>query len=162
MGDPFYATGLKFTCTRCSTCCRGSLGFVFLTPDDLHGILGLLRLDFHTFFHKYCRLVDMGTGRSISLIEKPGYDCIFWNQGGCSIYEARPIQCSTYPFWASILADPGYWKEESCQCSGIGKGECRNRDYIEARLYARRAVGTIVLPYDADPETLDADSILGR
>ena len=29
------------------------------------------------------------------------HDCIFFDRekGGCSVYEARPKQCRTFPFW---------------------------------------------------------------
>ena len=35
MSEPFYAEGLRFSCERCSACCRGEPGYVFLTKEDL-------------------------------------------------------------------------------------------------------------------------------
>ena len=34
-------------------------------------------------------------------ISKNNYECIFFDSGiaGCSIYNFRPNQCKTYPFW---------------------------------------------------------------
>jgi len=162
MADPFYADGLRFSCSKCSSCCRGGPGYVFLSKSDVARLLSFLRLDFRSLFRDYCTLVDTGMGLSLSLSEKANYDCVFWGEGGCSVYEARPIQCSTYPFWSAILDSEESWNEEGRRCPGIGRGELRSRSYIEERLYERRAAGTIVLEYGSDPECIDADTILGR
>jgi Fe-S-cluster containining protein len=40
--------------------------------------------------------------------------CVFLNPlGQCSIYDVRPVQCSTYPFWPSLLASREEWEDES-------------------------------------------------
>jgi Fe-S-cluster containining protein len=171
MGEPFYADGLRFTCTRCSYCCRGESGYVFLSKGDLGRLLRRLSLDFKTFFREYCILVDTGEGMSLSLREvarAPGratsravHDCVLWGSGGCSVYGDRPIQCSTYPFWGSVVESRASWREEAGSCPGMDSGELRSRAYIEERLLARRRAGTIVLAYGVDPECADEDSILG-
>jgi len=40
--------------------------------------------------------------------------CIFLNNdtNACQIYEARPVQCRTYPFWPQILQNPQLWNAE--------------------------------------------------
>ncbi len=161
MGDPFYSKGLRFSCKRCSACCRGEPGFVFLTRDDVHRLLKRLGLDFKVFFRDYCTLVDTGTGMALSLRENRAFDCVLWGEKGCGVYEDRPVQCSTYPFWNSIVESRSSWEDESASCPGIGNGECRSRDYIEERLFARRRAGTIVLSYGVDPECSDENTILG-
>jgi Fe-S-cluster containining protein len=162
MDEPFYAAGLRFSCSRCSSCCRGGPGYVFLSKSDLRRLLDRLKLDFPAFFSNYCTLVDNGMGLSLSLAEKANYDCVFWTERGCSVYEARPVQCSTYPFWAPILDSEEGWRAEASHCPGVGRGELRCRQYIEDCLFERRAAGTIVLAYGSDPESMDADTILGR
>lgn len=162
MNLPFYSPGLRFSCTRCSACCRGGPGYVFLSKPDLKRLLDLLALDFHGFFHKYCILVDTGLGMALSLAEKDDFDCTFWTAEGCTIYEARPVQCSSYPFWTSVLESPRTWRDEGRVCPGIGHGTVRSSAEIEANLVARRVEPTIVFPYGVDPETFYADSILGR
>ncbi len=183
MGDPFYADGLRFACARCSKCCTGEPGYVFLTKGDLRRLLDRFSLAFKDFFREYCTLVDTGLGLALSLREsarqaddvarqasggdhrakpdKPSFDCVFWAPGGCSVYDDRPIQCSTYPFWDSIISSSGSWEDEAFACPGIGKGELRSRSYIQERLLARRETGTILLGYGVDPECTDEDSILG-
>lgn len=163
MEEPFYAGGLHFTCSRCSACCRGGPGYVFLAKVDLARLLKRFCLGFPDFFERYCTLVDTGIGFALSLKEKKNYDCIFWEGGGCSIYEDRPVQCTTFPFWNSIVASPESWADAGTDCPGINHGELRSREYIEERLWMRRSAGQILL--DAKmarrPELIDADTLLG-
>jgi len=45
--------------------------------------------------------------------------CIFLKNGRCSVYDARPTQCRTYPFWPGIVArQDDYWREAR-HCEGI-------------------------------------------
>ena len=101
------------------------------------------------------RDVRRATGRDVS------HDCVFWAEAGCQVYEDRPVQCSTYPFWASIMASEADWRDEARCCPGIGSGELRPRTHIEACLSARRDAGTVVLSYGVDPECVDENTILG-
>lgn len=164
MSEAFYAQGVRFTCARCSGCCRGEPGFVFLTRDDLGRLLRRLGLDFKSFFHDYCTLVDSGNGMTLSLREvrdKSSNDCVLWGKNGCTVYEDRPVQCSTYPFWPSIMESKRSWQREALACPGIDVGELRTKEYIVERLLERRGAGTIVLSYGVDPESSDEDTILG-
>jgi uncharacterized protein len=171
MDEAFYDAGLRFSCERCSYCCRGERGYIFLSPDDLRRLLHRFALDFKSFFRDYCTLVDAGSGMALSLrdVERgagpagPGlsYDCVFWGEGGCAVYEDRPVQCSTYPFWASIMESEASWRDEARSCPGIGAGELRSRSHIEECISARRRAGMVVLAYGVDPERADEDSILG-
>ena len=52
------------------------------------------------------------------------YDCVFLERaangrGKCSIYEVRPTQCRTWPFWASNLSDPRAWAQSAEGCPGM-------------------------------------------
>lgn len=171
MGDTFYGDGLRFSCARCSYCCRGEPGFVFLSPADLLRLMRRTKLDFKSFFGKYCTLIDCGTGMALSLRDvrrkgagegaAPSYDCVFWGDEGCEVYEDRPVQCSTYPFWESILRSEESWREEARYCPGIGRGEPKPKPYIDACLAARREAGTFTIPYGVDPESADENTILG-
>jgi len=163
MDEPFYAEGLSFECTRCSACCRGGPGYVFLSVQDLKRILAFLALDFRSFLKDYCILVDIGTGAALSLAERENFDCVFWGRTGCSIYSVRPIQCSTYPFWSAILENHETWMREAGDCTGIDRGEHHSRGDIEDSLLRRRKAGTIVFDRETliRPEAIDENSLLG-
>jgi len=134
---PFYDGGLNFSCTRCSSCCRYEPGYVFLSKNDLMLLAEALKITYTDVVEKYCRWVPVPGGKKqLSIREKPGFDCIFW-QDGCSIYQARPLQCRTFPFWESTLSSPEAWK--NLTCPGTGKGTLHCLEYIEGCLAKRKA-----------------------
>jgi Fe-S-cluster containining protein len=131
---PFYAEGLRFSCTRCSSCCRHESGFVFLSEADVYGMAARLGVDYQGFLETYCRWVPWEGGADrLSLKEKSNYDCIFWRQG-CLVYEERPIQCKTFPFWRSNVLSAEAWEAASRWCPGMGKGELHTGAFIESCL----------------------------
>jgi len=74
-------------------------------------------LDREAFGRQYLRRVD---GR-ISLVDKPNLDCVFWD-GGCTVYDIRPRQCRTFPFWRENVASPKAWRKTETRCPGVGEG----------------------------------------
>jgi Fe-S-cluster containining protein len=134
---PFYAQGLRFSCARCSECCRIDPGFVFLRKNDTELLVSALKTEYSVFIKRYCRWVpNAGGGEQLSLKEKANYDCIFWSNG-CAFYEARPLQCRAYPFWPSLLASRKTW--DTLSCAGMGRGTLYAREEIEALLARQRA-----------------------
>jgi Fe-S-cluster containining protein len=79
-----------------------------------------LGLDVDTFEHRYVRRV----GVRKSLIEFPGGDCVFFDveKRNCSVYQSRPLQCRTWPFWESNIESPQSWKRTCQRCPGSGQG----------------------------------------
>lgn len=133
----FYAGGLRFSCTRCSACCRFDPGYVFLSQKDLSTLADHFRMDYSEFQRLYCRWIPMGNHREqLSLRELSNYDCIFWKDG-CTVYEARPLQCRTFPFWDSIVLSSRAWEAASKDCPGIGKGAWHSQDEIDELLDRR-------------------------
>jgi Fe-S-cluster containining protein len=126
----------RFECTRCSACCRGEPGYVFLTPSDLVALSAFFGMDGEAFLSEYCRIVPSSVP-IYSLREKPNYDCILWD-GGCRAYGARPVQCRTYPFWESVVKSADSWNDEASHCPGIGKGRARSADEVRALILERR------------------------
>lgn len=90
-----------------------------------------LRTTADDFVRRYCRWVPYHDGGEVlCLAEKRNFDCVLW-EGKCTAYEARPVQCSTYPFWPFIAGSERSWREESRECPGIGRGELRSREHID-------------------------------
>jgi Fe-S-cluster containining protein len=131
---PFYSEGLYFSCTRCSACCRYESGYVFLSKADVQSLVRVCKMEYGHFVQVYCRWVSMGDGNErLSLKEKAGLDCIFWSDG-CTVYRNRPLQCRTFPFWASVLGSQAAWKMAQSGCPGMGQGEFHSGEEIEACL----------------------------
>lgn len=130
--------GLAFECTRCSRCCTGSPGHVWLSETDIDSLCSLLAMDFETFVEHNCVHVKVEGGTALSLREKAGYDCVFLHDGRCSVYAARPAQCRSYPFWDEILVSEESWKAEARYCPGVGKGRPVPPANIAAAILSRR------------------------
>jgi Fe-S-cluster containining protein len=138
MSERFYAKGLRFECTRCSQCCRGAPGYVFLSRDDLRNLAEGLRIPMPLVFSRYCRTVRVGGLQRISLQERPNYDCIFWRQKGCLVYAHRPLQCRSYPFWPANLYAEQTWEELQARCPGVGRGKLHSEEEIQEWLRRSR------------------------
>ena len=137
MSECFSETGLRFACRQCSHCCRHEPGFVYVSARDLSRLCRYFSLCRADFISTYCRWVEYYDGTHVlCLKEKPGYDCILWDCG-CTAYEARPVQCSTYPFWTHIVANKRSWEQEALSCPGINEGAVHTWQEIEQkrRLY---------------------------
>ncbi len=136
--ESFYEKGLAFSCIPgCRYCCSVEPGFVFLSLQDLYRITEATQTTLKECIERYCIYVPMGDVTHISLKETPENDCIFLAEKGCGIYEHRPVQCSTYPFWAHILESEKHWEEEKAWCPGIGNGELHVKEEIEEILNQR-------------------------
>lgn len=134
---PFYAKGLRFECTRCSACCRHDPGYVFLSQVDLDALCAHFGLDEAEFRRRHCRVVDFGIVTRLSLLEKANNDCAHWENGGCAIYEARPQQCRSFPFWSSNVFDQESWDNCARDCPGVNRGGLHSARRIAEWLQAR-------------------------
>ena len=107
---PWYHAGLKFQCTQCGDCCTGAPGYVWVNKEEIEALAALLKLDVEEFEKRYVRRV----GIRKSLVEFPNGDCIFFHSESrtCQVYQARPRQCRTWPFWNSNLASPEAWQRQ--------------------------------------------------
>jgi Fe-S-cluster containining protein len=125
----WYRDGLRFECTQCGNCCTGGPGAVWFTPSEGRAMAEKLGLDEAAFLERYTRRI----GVRRSLIERRtefGHDCIFLDRSTrpgkaiCGLYEARPMQCRTWPFWPENLESATAWTEvkERTPCPGMNKG----------------------------------------
>ena len=130
---PWYADGLAFECAECGGCCSGpEEGYVWITPEEIAAAAKRLGIEPEQFRRDYTRKV----GRRMSLIEKANKDCVFLEGAGgdvkhCRIYEVRPSQCQTWPFWPGNLKHPGDWALAQMRCPGINRGKLHDVGYIE-------------------------------
>jgi hypothetical protein len=118
---PWFEKGLRFECTQCGNCCTGAPGYVWVNRDEIESLAHSLGTSVAEFEEKYVRQV----GIRKSLIEYANGDCVFFDGDArkCTVYNARPRQCRTWPFWQSNVATKESW-EQTCQvCPGSGQGE---------------------------------------
>lgn len=117
---PWYSEGLRFKCTGCGQCCSGGPGYTWVSDEEIERIANHLNLSIEEFGGRYLRYID---GR-YALLEKyqkqsDVYDCIFLKDKKCTIYEVRPTQCKTFPWWQQNLDTLEDWQEAASYCEGI-------------------------------------------
>jgi len=127
--NPWHKDGLRFECQRCGSCCRGEPGVVWMNKKETKNVSVSLGVSMDIFTKNYIRLIN---GR-ISLLEHDNGDCVMYDNG-CKIYETRPRQCKTFPFWSSNLKNKTEWEEQKKTCPGIGKGELHTSEEIDQLL----------------------------
>ena len=117
----WFKDGLRFQCTGCGDCCTGAPGYVWVNAEEIAALAERLEMDVDRFERKYVRRV----GVRRSLVEFPNGDCVFFDTESrkCTVYEQRPRQCKTWPFWDSNLRTPEAWKETCEVCPGSGRGK---------------------------------------
>ena len=132
MSTPWYSEGLKFSCTGCGGCCSGEPGYVWIDKDEIEAMAKALGVKVGDFQRRFVRTVD---GKK-SLIEIANGDCIFLHNESrtCTVYEVRPAQCRSWPFWKSNLATPKAWKEAQERCPGCRRGRVVSLEKIQERM----------------------------
>jgi Fe-S-cluster containining protein len=127
--EPWYKDGLKFKCTGCGDCCTGAPGYVWVNQAEIDALAERLEMDSAKFEKKYVR--QIGVRRSLN--EYKNGDCVFFDNESrkCTVYEQRPRQCRTWPFWNSNLKSPEAWAETCESCPGSGKGKLYQLEHIQ-------------------------------
>jgi Fe-S-cluster containining protein len=130
---PWFADGLRFACTQCGNCCGGAPGYVWISDQEIVALADRLGMDDEAFRRRYCMRVGK---RGISLKDlgrKQDYRCVFFDPArGCTVYEDRPRQCRTWPFWRCVTADEESWREEAAECPGMDQGPLHDAAAIAA------------------------------
>lgn len=131
VSKPWYADGLRFTCAACGGCCTGPPGYVWVSREEISALAAAVGLGSEAEFEQvYVRNV----GSNKSLREYPNGDCVFLDgqTRRCAVYEARPRQCRTWPFWDSNIGTPQDWQRTCTACPGSGVGRLYSLPEIES------------------------------
>ncbi len=127
--EPWYKDGLRFKCTGCGDCCTGAPGYVWVNQQEIDALAARLGMKVEKFEAKYVRRI----GVRRSLVEFSNGDCVFFDNQTrkCNVYNERPRQCRTWPFWNSNLKTPETWAETCESCPGSGKGKLYQLEHIQ-------------------------------
>lgn len=132
-GKEWWREGVRFECQGSGKCCtsHGEFGFVYMTLEDRKRMAKTLGLSTSEFTKQHCEK----TGGLWHLIEKKGQpDCKFLSGKSCTVYEGRPNQCRTWPFWPEVMNAKAWSKEVAAFCPGVGKGRLHTGEEIEASI----------------------------
>lgn len=116
-------------------------GDVWVSPPEIPAITQLLGVTADEFSERYVRRTLRGW---VCLKQQDGkeHGCVFLSkEGQCSIYEARPVQCATYPWWPSLLESEEAWQEEAVvpddqpgEHWSLELGGCEGIDHADAEV----------------------------
>ncbi len=124
---PWWSEGIRFECQGMGCCCtcRGKYNYVYLTAKDRRRMAEHLKLPTWKFTRTYC-----GEEDGFYFLKDIVKSCSFLTQKGCTVYEARPTQCRTWPFWPENMDRKTWEKEVVPFCKGIGKGRLYSAEEI--------------------------------
>lgn len=130
--NEWWSEGVRFECQGSGQCCvsRGEYGFVYTTRNDRKRLGKLLKMTTAEFTRRFTARTD----GVFHLKDGETPDCIFLKNNRCEVYEARPIQCRTWPFWPEVMNAKTWAKEVKAFCPGVGKGKVVNAQDIKATL----------------------------
>lgn len=124
----WYEDGLCFQCVGCGECCRGPGGYVWVTREEAEAIAAALAMNFQDFAQLMLRKTITG----LALVDDNKGDCpLLGEDGRCRVYEQRPLQCRTWPWWEENLVSEERWNDAATRCPGMNKGERHSRMYID-------------------------------
>ena len=95
----------KFDETKCASCegncCIGESGYIWINKQEIIKLAEHLDMSVEELGMKY--LLKVGYKYSIreKRVSQNNYSCVFFDleKKQCGVYEARPNQCRTFPFW---------------------------------------------------------------
>jgi Fe-S-cluster containining protein len=103
-----------------------------VNKTEIEALAKEVGVDVPEFERRYVRKV----GIRKSLIEWGNGDCVFFDGKSrkCQVYNARPRQCRTWPFWPSNLASPDTWADAAERCRGCNRGKMVPLEKIQTQL----------------------------
>lgn len=127
--ERWYEEGLPFSCTACGNCCKshGEYSHVYLREEEAAAIAAQLGMTIEDFAAEHLEIQD-----GWLLLRQGETQCPFLSrEGRCGIYEVRPVQCRTWPFWTINLEEATWRKEVNGVCPGSRGGALHSPDTVE-------------------------------
>lgn len=139
--DAEPSAGLRFECTQCGKCCtrREKYAHVYVDEHDMRAMAKLLGMGLRAFRERYTSVDDLGWDE----LRFDGDTCPLLDPASkrCRVYEARPVQCRTFPFWDEMVDRGGWTAQARASCEGLGRGPEWPRAEVEAAMREMRDCG---------------------
>jgi Fe-S-cluster containining protein len=132
----WWSEGVRFECQGTGRCClsRGTHGYVYLTLADRRRLAGHLGLPTREFTRRHCGRHD-GHFFLLPAEGEPARPdqaraCRYLDGRRCGVYDARPAQCRTWPFWPENMRARAWDREVAAFCPGVGRGRLHSAQEI--------------------------------
>ena len=106
-------------CASCGgACCIGESGYIWVNYKEIEAIANYLNMSIEEFAQNYLIRAKNRYSLKEFKVKELGYACIFFDTQNrvCKIYDVRPKQCRTFPFWEQFKSDT---KELIKECPGV-------------------------------------------
>ena len=97
--------------------------------DDRRRMAKALGVSASAFTRRYCAKT-----KGWWHLRSEGRDCLFLDGTRCAVYDGRPKQCRTWPFWPEHMDAKTWSREIESFCPGVGKGRLYKKNEILERL----------------------------
>ncbi len=124
--DGFDFTFDELKCGECDgLCCIGESGFIWVNSGEMREIAKFLQIDLAEFKEEYLKKINYKYSIKERRVSQDNYECLFFDREirGCTIYDVRPKQCRTYPFWEYFKNNTDELMRECIAISKIKKGK---------------------------------------
>lgn len=128
----WWENGVRFECQGSGRCCvaRDDYGYVYVTLTDRKRLAKHFKIPTKEFTEKFCEKGEEAIWRLKDFTKA----CRFLEKKGCSVYESRPTQCRTWPFWPEVMSARSWKIEVASFCPGVGKRRLLSKSEIEKQL----------------------------
>ena len=92
----------ELKCNDCEgNCCIGESGYIWITNEQIDVLAKYLNMSQEDTIKKYLYKVGYKYSIKEKQLSKTNFACVFFDtiKKQCSIYDVRPTQCRTFPFW---------------------------------------------------------------
>jgi len=115
----------EFECQKSGNCCRCP-GLVHVSIPEMEKMAEEKKCSLDEFISTY---TQRHNGRYVVATPTFRQQCFLNDKNQCSVYNARPEQCKTYPDWPEIWESPSTIQKETELCPGLKKAV--NKAYPE-------------------------------
>jgi Fe-S-cluster containining protein len=102
-------------CSNCNgNCCIGESGYIWINPDEIEKLAKFLDISVEELKEKFLFKAKYKYSIREKKVSEDNFACAFFDldKKMCMIYDLRPTQCRTFPFWDYFRKKPNEVKEE--------------------------------------------------
>lgn len=89
-------------CDSCAgNCCIGESGYIWISIKEMESLANHLNLSLEDLKFRYLNKITYKYSIKEVQLSSNNFACCFFDleKKQCSIYDVRPVQCRTFPFW---------------------------------------------------------------